>query len=73
MTSDHSLLPTFLPYICSFRLYLHQLMVVNVKLDIKGYMRIVFQGYMLNWTRGLLMAEVKLSWQCWYSHIAESL
>ena len=31
-----------LPYICSFHFYLHQLMLVNVKLKIKGYIRITF-------------------------------
>ena len=30
------------PYICSFFLYLHQLILVNVKLEIKGHMRITF-------------------------------
>ena len=30
------------PYICSFLLYLHQLMLVNVKLEITGRMRITF-------------------------------
>ena len=32
-------------YISSFLLYLHQLMLVNVKLEIKGWMRITFHGY----------------------------
>ena len=30
------------PYIFSFLLYLHQLMLVNVRLEIKGHMRITF-------------------------------
>ena len=30
------------PYICGFLLYLHQLMLVNVKLEIKGQMGITF-------------------------------
>ena len=29
-----------IPYNCSFLLYLHQLMPVNTKLEIKGYMMI---------------------------------
>ena len=32
------------PYICSFLLYLHQPMSVNINLEIKGYMRITFWG-----------------------------
>ena len=35
-------------YIYSFLLYLHQLMLVNVKLQIKGYIKIVLQGYIQN-------------------------
>ena len=30
------------PYICNFRLYLQQMMSVNVKLEIKGYISITF-------------------------------
>ena len=36
-------------YIYSFLLYLQQLMSVNMKLEIKGYMGIIFQGHMLYW------------------------
>ena len=38
------------PYICSFLLYLHQLILINWKLEIKEHMRIIFQGCMLYWT-----------------------
>ena len=34
-------------YICSFLFHLQQMMSVNVKLEMKGYMRIIFQGFML--------------------------
>ena len=37
-------------HVCSFLHYLHQLMLVNVKLKINGYMRITFKGYTLPWT-----------------------
>ena len=35
------------PYFCSFLLYLHHLMLVNVELDISGFWTIKFQGYRL--------------------------
>ena len=41
------------PYICSFDLYLYQLIlhqVVKVKLKIKGKMRITFHSYIFYWT-----------------------
>ena len=59
--------------ICSFPLYLHKLMLVNVKLEIKRYMRITFKGYLLYWTGWFLMAELKQSCQHWHSCIAGSL
>ena len=60
-------------YICSFLLYLQQMISVNMKLEIKGYMGIIFQGQMPYWNSWFLMAELKQSWQCWHSCIAESL
>ena len=43
-------------------------MLVNLKLGIKGYIRITFQGQMLHWTGGFLIAEQKKrSWQCCHS------
>ena len=41
------------PCIYSFRLCLHEMMVVNVKLDISEYNRIIFQGcrlFLVGWT-----------------------
>ena len=35
-------------YIC-FLLYLHQLMSVNIKIEMKGNIKIKFQGYALHW------------------------
>ena len=50
------------PYICSFFLYLHQLMLINLKLEIKEYVRIIFQGYMLCTASWFFIAELKWSW-----------
>ena len=36
-------------------------------------MGIIFQGQMFYWNSWFLMAELKRSWQCWHSCIAESL
>ena len=47
-----------LPYICSFLLYLHQAILVNTKLSIKGYMSITFQGQMLYLTGWFMMGEL---------------
>ena len=57
-----------LPYVCSFLFYFHHLKLVNLKLEIKGYW-----GLHLMVTCLILMTELKQSWQCWYSWIAESL
>ena len=35
------------PYICSFLFHLHQLILLNVKLEIKGYVRIIFQNFIV--------------------------
>ena len=61
------------PYICSFLLYLHQLMLVNVKLEIKGCRRIIFQGYNALWGQLTFNGRAKQSWQWWYSCVVESL
>ena len=37
-------------YICSFLLYFHIMMLVNVKLDINWHKRITFQGCKLHWS-----------------------
>ena len=60
------------PYICSFKLYLHYMMLENVKLDISGNSRIKFEGCRLNWPSPFLMAQLKRSWQHWLSCIVES-
>ena len=61
------------PYIWSFLICLQQMLWVNVKKEIKEYMRIIIQGYVLYWNSWFLMAELKRSWQCWYSCIVDSL
>ena len=58
------------PYICSFLLYFLQLFLVNVKLEIKGYMRIIFEGQLLLVQLILIIAEPNRSWQCWHSCVA---
>ena len=55
--------------ICNFLLYLHQLMFVNAKLDIRGHNRITFQCRRLHWSSLFLMAQLKRSWQYWHSCI----
>ena len=37
------------PCICKFLLYLHHMILVNVKLDVSGYKRIIFQGCRFHW------------------------
>ena len=61
------------PYICSFYLYLHQLMLFNVKLDKSGKNSIKFQGCRLHWSSSFLMAQIKQSWQYWHVCYKESL
>ena len=61
------------PYVCSFLLYLHQLILINWKLEIKEHMRITFHSCMLYWTSWFLMAELKQSWQCCHSCIREHM
>ena len=36
------------PYICTFLLYLHNLMIVNVKLDARGNKKNIFQGHLIS-------------------------
>ena len=62
-----------IPIHLEFSSFLQQMMPVNVKLDINGYMRIIFEGYMFYWNSWFIMVELKQSWQCWHSCIAESL
>ena len=50
------------PYICSSILYLHHMMLVNMKLDISDCKRIIFQGCRLHWSSSFLMVQLKQSW-----------
>ena len=57
------LLPTLcVPYICSFLPYLHQLILVKVKSEIKEFMRITFPCYTsLDWLTFTSRAKTKLA------------
>ena len=61
------------PYICSFLLYSNYIVLVNAKLDITGYKRITFQGWILWLYSKFQMVQLKHKWQYWHSCIAESL
>ena len=50
-------------YICYFLLYLHHMILVNMKLDINGDTRITFQDCKLHLTCLFLMAHPEQSWQ----------
>ena len=50
------------PYICSFMLYFHHMMLVNVKLDVSGYKSIIFRGCRRHWSGSFVMAQLKRSW-----------
>ena len=54
------------PNIFSFLLYLYNMMLVNVKLDISG-----FQGCGLHWSNPFLMVQLKRSWQYYHFGIPE--
>ena len=51
------------PYLCCFLIYLTIMMLVNVKLDLRGYPRTTFQGCIFHWSASFLMALPKRSWQ----------
>ena len=38
------------PYIYNVLLYLHYMILVNVKLDVSGYKEIMFQGCIIHWS-----------------------
>ena len=61
------------PHICSFHLYLHHMLLVNMTLDISWYNRVTFQGCTLQWSSSFLMEQLKQSWQYWHSCIVKSL
>ena len=60
-------------YTCSFLLYSNCIVLVNAKLDITGYERITFQGWILWWCSKFQMAQLKHKWQYCHSCIAQSL
>ena len=60
-------------YIWSFLHYLHNMTLVNVKLNVSGYNRIIFQNCNLHWSHSFLMVRQKWSCHYWHSCIAESL
>ena len=68
-----ALLLTLYSHIFSFLLYLHHMMLINIKLDISGCIRITFQGCRHHCASSFLMAQLKRSWQYWHSCLAESL
>ena len=60
-------------FICSFFLYLWNIMLANTKLDITGHHKIIFQVYRLYWSSCSLIGQLKQSWQYCHSCIAETL
>ena len=48
-----------------FLLYLHNMLLVNVKLDVSGCKRISFLGRRSHWSSSFLKAQLKQSWQYW--------
>ena len=62
-----------IPIYFSFLLYLHHMMLVNVKLDMKGHKEVIFQRYKLQQSGSFVMAQLKQNWQYWQACIAESL
>ena len=53
------------PYISSYLLYLYHMMLVNVKLDVSGHKRIMFQVCRFHWPCLFLIVQVKQNWQYW--------
>ena len=60
-----------IPRICSFLLYLHHMILVNVQLNVSGYKGIKY--CQIRWSASFLMALSKWSWQYWHSSIVDSL
>ena len=52
-----------LPYISCFPIYLTIMMLVKVKLDMRGYQRNTFQGCIFHWSSSFLIVQPKRSWQ----------
>ena len=61
------------PYICSFLLNMCHVILVNVKLYISMYRRVIFQGYRFFGILIISSGTAKQSWQYWHSCIVESL
>ena len=61
------------PYICSFLRNMCHVIVVNVKLYISMYRRVIFQGYRFFGILIISSGTAKQSWQYWHSCIVESL
>ena len=53
--------------------YLHHMMLVNVKLHVRGCKRIIIKGCRLHYSSSFLMVQLKQRWQYWHFCIAESL
>ena len=60
-------------YICSFLLYSNHILLVNTKLYITGYKRIIFQGWIFWRSSKFQMAQLKHKWQYCHFCIVESL
>ena len=56
-------------YNCNFLLHLHQLMLVNLKYNVRWYKTIAFQDCRLHQPSQFLIAQLKRSWQYWNSCI----
>ena len=56
-----------------FFLYLHHMMLVNVKIYVSGCKKIIFEDCRLHHSSSFLMAQLKWSWQYWHFCITESL
>ena len=60
-------------YISRLLPYSNCIVLVNAKLDITGYNRITYQGWILWWSSKFEMPHLKQNWQHWHSCIAGSM
>ena len=70
--SDNIVICLF-PYICSFLLYANEIVLVNTKLDITGYMKMTSQSWILCFSNKLQMSQLKHKGQYCHSCIEDSL
>ena len=71
--SNISINPNFVfPYIPSFLLYVHHMILVNVKLNVSEHTRILFQCSKHYWSSCFLMTQLKRSWQYWRKFVKTS-